>query len=309
MPEHARDCRHLFCFGLGYTAVHLAPRLQEAGIALSGTCREAGKGAAWRRRDAGVTLWNAGEVLPRGALKGVTDILVSVPPDAEGCPALRVLGGALPEGIGWVGYLSSSAVYGDAGGGWIDETHPPAPRSRDAQGRMIAEAQWSAACARAGAALDRMRLSGIYGPGGRSPFDRLRGGDARARAIIKPGQVFNRIHVDDAAAAILAAMGAPDGDRALNLGDDLPAPAHEVLEHAARLAGMPAPERSAFDPAGLPPGVADFYAENRRLRNDRLKALPGFVLKYPDYRRGLAAILAAENAGPEVLPRTGASIS
>ncbi|MFV0358748.1 NAD-dependent epimerase/dehydratase family protein [Tropicimonas sp.] len=294
MPERAAGGRQLFCFGLGYTAAHLAPHLREAGIDLSGTCREPGKGAAWQERGARVTPWQSGEVLTAQALSGVTDILISVPPDAEGCPALRALGGALPDGIGWVGYLSSSAVYGDAHGAWIDETHPPAPRSRDAQARMIAEAQWSAACARAGAALDRMRLSGIYGPAGRSPFDRLGGGDARARAIVKPGQVFNRIHVEDAAAAVLAAMSAPAGDRVLNICDDLPAPAHEVLEYAAMLAGSPPPERVAFDPATLPPGVADFYAENRRLENARLKALPGFRLKYPDYGKGLAAILAAE---------------
>lgn len=292
--DGAMTGRRLFCFGIGYTIRALAPRLQAAGAAISGTVRA--PEAATSLAEFGIRAhgFDGTSPLPDDAFDGVTDILVSIPPDAAGCPALRALVGRIPDGLRWTCYLSSSAVYGNADGGWVDEATPLAPLGKDGHNRTIAEAQWAHAATKAGVPLDRMRLSGIYGPNGRSPFDRLRMGGERATAIHKPGQVFNRIHVEDAASAILAAMSTPDDSRILNIADDLPAGADEVLLYAAEIGGFPEPRVIPYDPANLPRGFAGFYAENRRLRNTALKSLPGFRLRHPDYRSGLQATLTAE---------------
>ncbi|WP_243628022.1 NAD(P)-dependent oxidoreductase [Rhodovulum sp. BSW8] len=300
--------RHLFVFGAGYAAGRTAARVRAAGAQVSVTTRDPVRAADLTLAGLRVHLFDADRPAAADSLRdwlnGVTDILVSIPPDGAAapetaCPALAALvasGAEVPD-LCWIGYLSSTGVYGDCGGAWIDETRTPAPATLDAKGRIGAEQGWQALADRKGAALDILRIAGIYGPGPRNALAQMRSG--RARAIDKPGQVFNRIHVDDIAGAIVAAMSHPRGTRLLNLADDRPAASADVLDHAADLLGLPRLPRLPFDQADLPPMAGAFWAENRRLCNDRLKALPGFALLYPGYREGLAAILAEDSTKKE----------
>lgn len=286
--------RRLAILGAGYAGQALARQAMEAGARVSATTRDAGKAARLRARGIAVLDSTGGRLAPQ-ALRQVTDLLISVPPGAEGCPALDMAHAALEgaERLRWIGYFSSTAVYGDCGGDWIDENRAPAPRSADAKARLVAEEAWRAVARAHGAAFDVMRIAGIYGPG----RDRLAGlREGGARVIDKPGQVFNRIHRDDIAAAALAAMAAPAGERLTNLADGNPCSSVELMCGIARLFDLPAPRVVPFDPAALPPGVADFFAENRRLRNDRLRALPGFTLRHPDWRAGYQAMRRAAPA-------------
>lgn len=289
--------RHLFLFGPGYTARETARLAMAEGAVVSATARNAA--AARGLTDLGIRPWllEQAQPLPVAALDGVTDLLVSAPPRPEGCPihlsAQRALGpGGRLEDLRWIGYYSSSAVYGDCGGAWIDERQPPDPIGIDAKARLRAEADWRIYAATRAASLDIFRIAGIYGPEGRNLLGQLRAGTARA--ILKPGQVFNRIHRDDIARATLCAMRAPDGVRLTNLADGAPCAASEVLLGLADMLGLPAPPSVDFDAANLPQGAATFYAENRRLRIDALQALPGFILRFADWRAGYADILARE---------------
>lgn len=275
--------RHLHLFGPGYVARAAAGLALAEGARVSATLRDPARVAALSA--VGI------EGVASGTLpEGVTDLLISAPPGPDGCPAHAALAARLPA-LRWIGYLSSTAVYGDCGGAWIDEDRAPMPIGADARARLLAEGQWAASAADRGAALDILRIAGIYGPAGRNVLGHLRAGTARA--ILKPGQVFNRIHRDDIAGAALAAMIAPQGQRLTNLADGHPCAASEVLLGVAAMLGLPPPPEVAVADAGLPPGAAAFYAENRRLRNDRLLALPGFSLRHPDWRSGYAAIIAA----------------
>lgn len=284
--------RHVALIGAGYCAREFARQAMAEGARVSATARDAGKGAALRAAGIGL-LDMAGDRLGASALAGVTDVLVSTPPGAAGCPGLALAGPALAQAgpLMWIGYLSSTAVYGDCGGDWIDETRPPAPRRADARARLPAEEAWRATAAAHGAGCDILRIAGIYGPG-RDMLARLRAG--QARAVDKPGQVFNRIHRDDIAGAALAAMATPAGRRLTNLSDGRPCSPVELTLGVAAMLGLPAPPVVPFDAADLPPGMAAFYAENRRLRNDRLLALPGFRLRYAGWQAGYGAIIAAQ---------------
>lgn len=283
--------RHLALIGAGYAATELGRQALAEGARVSATTRDPAKAEALRAAGIAVLAGEGG--LAPGALEGVTDLLVSTPPGPEGCPGLALarpaLIGAGP--LGWIGYFSSTAVYGDCGGDWMDETRAPAAQSADARGRLLAEEAWRAAARAQGAAYDILRIAGIYGPG-RNLLAQLRAG--QGRAIDKPGQVFNRIHRDDIAGAALAALLSPAGERLTNLADGHPCSSAELMRGVARMLNLPEPQVIPFDAAALPPAVAGFYAENRRLRIDRLLALPGFRLRYPDWRAGYGAILAAE---------------
>lgn len=292
--------RHLFVFGAGYAAGRAIALAQAAGVQVSATTRDPVRAADLAGNGVRAYLFEAGtSPLDVEWLKGVTDLLISIPPDTAAppetaCPALAALtasGADLPD-LRWMCYLSSTGVYGDCAGVRVDETRPPAPATPDARGRIGAELGWRALAERWGVALDILRIAGIYGPGTRNALAQMRTG--RARAVVKPGQVFNRIHVDDIGGAIAAAMARPDGMRLLNLADDLPAAPSDLLDCAARLLGLPRPPRVALDQADLPAMAAAFWAENRLINNARLKALPGFALRHPTYREGLAAILADE---------------
>jgi nucleoside-diphosphate-sugar epimerase len=219
---------------------------------------------------------------------GVTHVLTSIAPTDAGDPVLLNAAEILAKApdLHWVGYLSTTGVYGDQGGGWVDETTPPAPGTARGKARLDAEKAWK----NTGLPVHVFRLAGIYGPG-RGPFEKVLNGTARR--IIKPGQVFSRIHVDDIAQVLEASINRPDPGRVYNLCDDDPAPPQDVLAHAAALLGMPPPPEVAFDDADLSRMARSFYAESKRVRNDRIKQELGVELIHPDYRSGLAAILAA----------------
>lgn len=269
----------MLVIGLGYSARAFAAQAIAVGAKVSGTSRNPMEGVTMIALDA----------LPRD----VTDVVVSAPPGEDGCPALMA---CEAQGLrpGWIAYLSSTAVYGDCDGAWIDEDQPPAPRGADAKARLVAEDGWRAFAQRTGAALDILRVAGIYGPG-RDVRARLQ--SRQARAIVKPGQVFNRIHRDDIAGALTAAMSHPQGQRLINLSDGSPCPASDILIGVAEMMGLPRPEEVALEDAGLPPAAAGFYAENRRLRNDRLLALPGFSLKHPTWQHAYQAMLTTGGPG------------
>lgn len=292
--------RHLFLFGLGHVAGRLVPMARRAGIRLSGSCRSPGAAARWRAQGVLAHVFDGCTALPAAALAGVTDVLVSIPPDPDpaAATACRVLGphaGRLAP-LRWVGVLSSTAVHGDHGGAWIDETAACRPATADARARLRAEADWRAFGRMTGTPVEVMRLPGHYGPG-RSVIDALRVG--RARRIVKPGHVFNRIHADDIAACVLAAMARPDvAGRLLNLTDDAPEAAEVLVVHAAALLGVAPPPAIAWDDPSLPAVVRAFHAENRRIRNARMKAALGVTLRHPTWREGLAAIVAETAAAP-----------
>ena len=300
--------KELLTLGHGYSAQALARRLRPAGWHVTGTTRDPA-----HARDmvaSGITAIYLPPDDPRpaapdlaAALQRASHILVSAAPDAaldgrgENCddagddPFLHNFGAmiraARPE---WLGYLSTTSVYGDRAGGWVDEHDELRPQTERGRERVRAEAAWLAS----GLPVHIFRLAGIYGPG-RGPLEKVRRGSP---AVIKPGQVFGRIHVEDIAQALEASIGRPDPGRVYNLCDDEPVPAEDVLDHAAALLGLPPPRRLAFDPAGMSEIARSFYTECKRVRNDRIKAELGLRLIYPSYREGLAAQIAAEEAAP-----------
>ncbi len=273
----------LLSFGHGYSAQALARLLLPQGWQVIGTTRSA-EGAE-RLAATGVEplIWPGQPIAP--ALSRATHILTSIAPDAGGDPLLAHhrddIAAATPH---WVGYLSTTGVYGDHQGGWVDETTPLTASTRRGQWRINAEAEWQAL----GLPLHIFRLAGIYGPG-RGPFAKLREG--RARRIIKPGQVFSRIHVEDIAQVLAASTARPDPGAVYNLCDDDPAPPEDVIDHAAALLGLPSPPAEDWESAEMTPMARSFYAESKRVRNDRIKHDLGVRLRYPDYRSGLAALL------------------
>ena len=275
----------LLSFGLGYTASALAARLLEQGWQVIGTTREAGKAASLRGSGVEPLLWPCDL---RPALARATHILASAAPEDGGDPFLGAEGDAIRAAHPvWVGYLSTTAVYGDHQGGWVNEDTPVNPQSARAVQRVLAERQWLTS----GLPVNIFRLAGIYGPG-RGPFQKVR--DGSARRILKPGQVFSRIHVDDIARVLSGSIAHPSPGRIYNVCDDDPAPPEDVLSHAAHLLHLPDPPAVPFDQAEMTPMARSFYAENKRVRNDRIKGELGVRLAYPTYREGLAALLAEE---------------
>jgi nucleoside-diphosphate-sugar epimerase len=221
-------------------------------------------------------------------------ILVTAAPTERGCPGLAALAPAIAASGGfpdWIGYLSTTGVYGDRDGGWVFETSPVSAQSVEGARRVAAERDWRQIGRGMGLTVTAFRLPGIYGPG-RSAFDRLREGTAKR--LIKPGHVFSRIHVEDLAAGLEASIARPRAGGIYNLCDDEAASAADVTAHAARLLGLPTPPDELFDPARLSPMALRFYAECKRVSNARAKAELGWRPLYPTYREGLAAILAAE---------------
>lgn len=280
----------LLSIGHGYTAQALARRLHGAGWRIIGTTRSADKARDLAEDGIDARVWPGDDLGP--ALAEATHLLSSVSPDADGDPVLSALGAAIAEaapGLAWAGYLSTTGVYGDRDGGWVDETTPVAPATERGHRRAEAEAAWRAI---PGLPIHVFRLAGIYGPG-RSALDRLRAGTARR--IVKPGQVFSRIHVDDIAQVLAASMQRPAPGAVYNVCDDLPAPPQDVIEHAAELLGLPVPPAIPFEEAELSPMAASFYSDSKRVRNDRIKEDLGVSLLHPDYRSGLRALLDAEH--------------
>ena len=282
----------LLVFGFGYSARALAVRLQGEGWQIAATLRRPAERG--RLEALGVTpvpVGNQREML--SAVREAGRVLVTGPPDAEGCPGLRALvpvlarAAAFPD---WIGYLSTTGVYGDRRGGWVTEQSRLAAQSTEGARRVGAERDWLQVGRGMGLTVSLFRLPGIYGPG-RSALDRLRSGEARR--IVAPGQVFSRIHVDDLAAGLAASIARPRPGGVYNLCDDEPAANSDVVAHAARLLGMPAPPEIPLAEARLSPAAERFYAESKRVSNARAKAELGWRPAYPSYREGLAAVLAA----------------
>ena len=257
----------LLIFGLGYSAKRIAAELETRGF-------------VWRGTGSDGDLDFEDEDGMRAELAKADHVLSSVPPGDEDDPVLARYGDAL-DGK-WLSYLSSTGVYGDAGGAWVDEHSPTGDGRRKA--RAEADARWLDLGARV------FRLPGIYGPG-RSPFDRVREG--KAHRIDRPGQVFSRVHVDDIAGGVAAAIVANVPAGAYNLGDDVPAPQADVIAEACRLLGFEIPPLEPLDEASMSPMARAFYAENRRVANGRLKRMADWAPLYPSYREGLRAVLAA----------------
>lgn len=280
----------LLVLGHGYSAGFLTRLLVPQGWAVTGTTRD----DPARVADAGATplRWPGEEPAIRAEIARADAILISAGPDAEGDPALREFAEALAAAPArWLGYLSTTGVYGDHQGGWVDETTPLTPATRRGQQRVAAEAAWQALATAHGLPLHIFRLAGIYGPG-RGPFQKLREGTARR--IVKPGQVFSRIHAEDIAQTLAASIARPNPGAIYNLCDDDPAPPEAVIAHAAALLGVPVPPAEDYATAEMTPMARSFYAESKRVANDRIKRELGVQLRHPDYRSGLKALLAAE---------------
>lgn len=282
----------LFCFGLGYSAGVLARRLAAQGWAIRGTTRRAAKAEALAAEGWCVFPFSREQSLPEAALAGVTHLLTSIAPDEQGDPVLDRHGDdlrCLPSLV-WAGYLGTTAVYGDRQGAWVDETTPIEPTLARADRRARAEAGWLAS----GLPVHVFRLAGIYGPG-RNAFVNLK--DGTARRIVKPGQVFSRIHVEDIANVLEASIRRPRPAAVYNVCDDEPAPPQDVVAYAADLLGVAPPPEQPYATAELSPMARTFYQDNRRVRNERIRRELGVRLAYPTYREGLRALLPVDGAG------------
>jgi nucleoside-diphosphate-sugar epimerase len=279
--------KRLLSFGHGYSARALAARLVPEGWHIIGTTRSADKMDAIAATGVEPILWPGGDAA--ALIAEFPNILVSAGPGPEGDPVLASLTdtftAAAPH-LRWVGYLSTTGVYGDHQGGWVDEQTPLSPSTARGQARVQAEAAWRSMPQ---LPLHIFRLAGIYGPG-RGPFSKVRNGTARR--IIKQGQVFSRIHVEDIALALELSLASPGTAPIYNLCDDDPAPPEDVIAHAADLLGLPVPEAVDFATAEMTPMARSFYAESKRVQNDLIKRELGWRPAYPDYRSGLAAMLA-----------------
>ena len=290
--------KKVFIFGVGYCARVIARTLLAEGYSVSGTTRDTNKIAELEADGIAISHFSGNAPMKdaKAALRGTGFLLVSVQPDTDagGDAVLRHHGrdlGALtgPGGpLKRIAYLSTTAVYGNRDGAWTDESTPVAPRSKRARQRCAAEQSWRDFAGKYGVELDIYRLSGIYGPG-RSPIVGLRSGGARA--IVKPGHVFNRIHVEDIALCVAAGFAGDQPGALYNIADDEPAPPEDVMAHAAKLCGLPPPPLEDFATADMTPMARSFYSETKRIRNTLMKSRLGVALRYPTYRQGLKALV------------------
>lgn len=276
----------LFILGLGYSAGHFVRRFGGTFSHIAATVRDPAK----RDDPAGIEMHAfSGGSPAHETVERIGDadvLLVSIPPGSAGDPAIAAFGDVLAAGRREVVYLSTIGVYGDHGGGWVDESTPPQAILDRTRMRVAAERAWTD-ITRGNAAI--LRLAGIYGPG-RNALVTLRAGTARR--IIKPGQLFNRIHVDDIASTITAAVHHPSGGT-WNVCDDEPAPPQDVIAHAAQLMNVAPPPEEAFETAGMSPIARSFYASSARVSNAKLKRELGVTLAYPTYRHALDALWRA----------------
>lgn len=288
--------KKLFCFGYGYTCDYLGHALQHmGGWSVAGTTRDPEKKSELIARGVDAHIFDYEHPLsdPAAFFEGTTHILISTPPNDEGDPTFYTHADdilRIPT-LEWIGYLSTTGVYGDRDGAWVDETADIAPTSKRGSRRALAEEQWFSLAQTHGLPVHAFRLAGIYGPG-RSALDSVRAGIARR--INKPGHAFNRIHVEDIVQVLLASIANPSAPNWYNVADDNPAPSHEVIAYACELLGLPVPTMLDFDKADLAPIALSFYKDNKRVRNDKIKEELGVQLRYPDYRSGLEACLRAE---------------
>jgi nucleoside-diphosphate-sugar epimerase len=280
-----------FVFGFGYSALHISQRLRTAGAEVTATVRSRAKVESLK--EAGIIArvfspeYCDAEIAADIAASDA--ILISIPPDQSGDPVLSTFADtiAAAPNLRWVGYLSTVGVYGDHAGGWIDEATPASPRQQRSRIRAAVEQAWLTFGASRGIELHIFRLSGIYGPQ-RNQLVQLTAGTARR--IVKPGQVFNRIHVADIAAVVEASLAHPRGGAIYNVSDHEPAPPQDVVAFAAQLCGIEPPPEIPFDAAELSAMGRSFFSESKRVRNDLIRQELGVELRYPTYREGLTAL-------------------
>ncbi len=281
----------LFCFGLGYSAEALARRLKAKKWSIAGTARDPANVARLKHHGYEICRFSGepGNAELPGLLAGTTHLLLSIPPGPDGDPVLAHyrVGIASLATLHWIGYLSTVGVYGDHQGELVDETAELKPNSARTKARMVAESAWLSLGEEVGCPAQVFRLAGIYGPG-RSAIDKVVAGTARR--VIKPGQVFNRIHVEDIATVLEASIARPCAGAIYNVADDEPAPPDEVIAYAAELLGVAPPPEVPFQDADLSPMARSFYGDSRRVSNARIKSDLGVRLRYPTYREGLAAL-------------------
>lgn len=279
----------LLSIGHGYTAQALARQLSPD-WRIIGTSR-----SSEINQISGIEplIWPGADL--SNALLSATHLLISVSPNESGDPVLNALSNeiAAASNLHWIGYLSTTAVYGDHGGDWVDETTPTNPTTSRGKWREAAEIEWLSFAKKQSLTLQIFRLAGIYGPM-RGPFTKVRNGTARR--IIKPNQLFSRIHVDDIAQTLVGSMAHPNAGAIYNVCDDLAAPPEDVIAYAANLLGLPVPPAEDWDSAQMTPMARSFYQESKKVRNDRIKSELGMVLRYPNYKSGLDALCEAEQS-------------
>lgn len=276
--------KSLLCIGYGFSARALAPVLQNLGWSITGTTRNPARVPEMLAEQVVPIIWPGDDLY--AALSNASHLLISAAPSTQGDPFLGTIDLAAHK-FSWVGYLSTTGVYGNHDGAWVDETAPLNPTTKRGQYRVQAEAAWIATTL----PVHIFRLAGIYGPG-RGPFSKVRNGTARR--IIKPGQMFSRIHADDIAQVLAASISQPRPGAIYNLCDDDPAPPQDVLAYAAQLLNMPLPPKVDFALAEMTAMARSFYAENKRVRNNLIKSELNIALKYPSYKDGLQSLLELE---------------
>ena len=293
--------KFLFGFGLGYSFHMVAHAVQDdLGFRVGGTTTTPEKRAHLKEKvGIPVHLFDREHRLedPGKTFEGVTHVLSSIPPDEDGDPAVDMHGDdiAAIEGLQWAGLFSTTGVYGNRDGAWVDESSELTPNNHRSELRVKAEEQWLDLHRKHGVPAHIFRLAGIYGPG-RSPLDQVRGG--KARRMVKPGLTLGRIHLDDIVGAVLASIQNPNPGAIYNVTDDEPMPPQDIIAYACKILGVDAPDEMAYDDvkAHLPPIVQEFYGDNKRVSNKRLKEELGYTFKHPNYRDGLDALLAKEKA-------------
>ena len=284
---------HILFFGLGFSAKALAERLAARGWTVSATSRSAAGAEAIRARGYRAFVFDGTSPLPEAAFEGVTHMVDSAPPGDDGDPVLRQNRRDFANRarqFQWVAYLSTTGVYGDHGGGLVTEDTPLTPNTERGHKRLMAETQWLDLWRAHGLPVHIFRLAGIYGPG-RNQLLSLR--DGTAKRVIKEGQIFSRIHVADIANTLEASIAHPHPGRAYNVCDDEACPPQNVVEFGARLLNLPVPPDVPFEEADLSPMAKSFYADSKRVSNERIVTERGVRLTYPTYREGLAAIARA----------------
>lgn len=280
----------ILCFGLGFSAGVLAERLARLGWQVSATSRSEAGAARIRAKGYRAFVFDGSAPLPQEAFEGVTHVVSSAPPDEEGDPVLRQHAAdfaARAAQFRWVAYLSTTGVYGDHDGGLVTEDTPLTPNTGRGVKRLVAETQWLALWQSSGLPVQIFRLAGIYGPGRNQLLSLL---DGTAKRVIKKGQLFSRIHVEDIASVLEASIANPHPGRAYNVCDDEACPPQDVVEYGAKLLGLPVPPDIPFEEAQLSPMARSFYSDSKRVSNARLREELGVRLKYPTYREGLRAL-------------------
>jgi len=281
---------HLLCFGLGFSARVLAERLAAKGWTVTATSRSAEGAEKIRAAGYNALVFDGTAPLPATAWEGVTHVVVSAPPGADGDPVLGLHAGdiaARARQFRWIAYLSTTGVFGDHGGALVTEETPLTPNTDRGHKRLLAENQWLALWRSHGLPVHIFRLAGIYGPGRNQLLSLL---DGTAKRVIKEGQIFSRIHVADIANVLEASIAKPNPGGAYNVCDDEAAPPQDVVEYGAKLLGLPVPPAIPFEAAELSPMARSFYADSKRVSNARLKRELGVSLSYPSFREGLAEI-------------------